>query len=632
MEHLTGMARISADTIRRIREDVPISSVLEWLGVRMSGTNKAFCPLCHDKDSRHPGMVYDDARGTWHCFVHGDGGDAIDLVGEYYGMSFSQAIEAIASKFGIEIAYDDDGTSDEERARLRRLVEIHRMLAEIFVRQRVSQKFSEFVSARNLPQDAIDRFGIGMSDARWASAAVSRLRARFSDDDIVASGVCFRTDDGRLVLRWRDRVMFPIRNASGTVVAFGGRDVTGRARGKYVNSPETPIFHKGSILYGYDTARRAISRERVAIVCEGYMDTIALQTHGFENAVGAMGTAVTERDLMTLSRDADRIVISLDADEPGRAAAARVLERIPAGFAPSVSVMLMPLDKAKDADEWLNQRGLPADGIRELADDAMPLYRFCLSNAISGQVAALADPHADDDVRVSARRDAVIEAMRLARHCGSKVSLDEMTATARWFVRTVGTQEQPEALAATWIREGAAGSGGRAGVVAIPTSRMAARDDGEGTAGPDDASVMESAAASGVHGDMGAMLDSLIWMAYENPADVGDVLSALMDAGFSDEAASLVSGNDARSVLLAKELGCMGHEALIGILSADERALLDGAQARHLDEPSDYDAVLGLCKRIVRAIIERGMSAGADGDFATKIRARQRMEQLESVR
>lgn len=619
------MARISAGTIRRIREDVPMSSVLEWLGVRTSGVNKAFCPLCHDKDSRHPGMVYDDARGTWHCFVHGDGGDAIDLVREYYGMSFAQAVEAIASKFGIEVSYDDDGTSDAERARLGRLVELHRMLGEIFTKQRVSPKFAGFVSSRNLSQDAIDRFGIGMSDARWASTAVSRLRARFSDDDIVASGACFRTNDGQLVLRWRDRVMFPIRNGGGTIVAFGGRDVTGRARGKYVNSPETPIFHKGSVLYGYDTARRAISKERVAIVCEGYMDTIALQTHGFENAVGAMGTAVTERDLVTLSRDADRIVISLDADEPGRAAAARVLDRIPMGFASSVSVMLMPLDKAKDADEWLNQRGLPADGIRRLVDDAVPLYRFCLSNAIDRQVTILSDPQSDDDARVTARSDALREATRLARRCGGKVSLDEMTVTARWLVRTIGTQEQPEALAAAWIREASSGAGRKAGVIAVPTARGLVRNDVTAGVGHDDAT------ASHDYNDIALLLDSLVWMAYENPSDVGDALATLMDAGFSDEVSSLVSEHGTRGVLLAKELGAMGHEALAGMLSSDERELLDGALAGHSDEPSDYDAALGLCKRIVGAIIGGGVSDG-DGDFATKIRTRQRMERLASVR
>lgn len=619
------MARISAGTIRRVREDVPMSSVLEWLGVRTYGVNKAFCPLCHDKDSRHPGMVYDDARGTWHCFVHGDGGDAIDLVREYYGMSFAQAVETIASRFGIEVSYDDDGTSDAERARLGRLVELHRMLGEIFAKQRVSPKFEGFVRDRRLSRDAIDRFCIGMSDARWSAAVVDRLRARFSDDDIVASGACFRTDDGRLVLRWRDRVMFPIRNGSGTIVAFGGRDVTGRARGKYVNSPETPIFHKGGVLYGYDTARRAISRERVAIVCEGYMDTIALQTHGFENAVGAMGTAVTERDLATLSRDADRIVISLDADEPGRAAAARVLERIPAGFAPSVSVMLMPLDKAKDADEWLNQRGLPADGIRRLVDDAVPLYRFCLSNAIAKQVDTLSDPRSDDDARVTARRDALLEATRLARRCGSKASLDEMTATARWLVTTIGAQEQPEALAAAWIREAAARGGRRSGVIAVPTSRGLARDDVAAGVGYDDATTPND--DDGIAG----LLDSLVWMAYESPSDVGDALATLMDAGFSDEASSIVSEHGTRGVLLAKELGAMGHEALAGMLSPGERELLDGALARHSDEPSDYDAALGLCKRIVGAIIG-GVASEGDGDFATKIRMRQRMERLASVR
>lgn len=617
------MARISAETIRRIREEVPMSSVLEWLGVRMSGANKAFCPLCHDKDSRHPGMVYDDARGTWHCFVHGDGGDAIDLVREYYDMSFSQAIEAIASKFGIEVSYDDDGTSEAERNRMRRLVDLHRMLNGIFVKQRVSPKFSRFARDRRLSQEAIDRFDIGMSDARWADAAVSRLRGEFTDDEILASGTCFRANDGRLVLRWRDRVMFPIRNASGTIIAFGGRDVTGKARGKYVNSPETPIFHKGGVLYGYDTARRHIAKGRVAIVCEGYMDTIALQTHGFDNAVGAMGTAVTERDLMTLARDADRIVISLDADQPGRAAAARVLDRMPDEFSPSVYVMLMPLDKAKDADEWLNQKGLPADGIRELIDGAVPLYRFCLANAISVPTATIADANASDDARVAARRDAELEATRLAKRCGSKASLDEMTVTARWFVHAVGAQEQPEALAARWIRDGAAGTGRSMTVVAVPTSGRPERKEGSWNAGRADADPSESG--------MDDMLDSLIWMAYDNPTDVSDALSALMDAGFSDEASALVSGDGTRCVLLAKELGTMRHETLLGMLSADERTLLDAVLARHLDEPSDYDAALALCKRIVRGIVQGGAS-DADGDFAAKIRARQRVERLESVR
>lgn len=617
------MARISADTIRRIREEVPMSGILSWLGVRTSGANKAFCPLCRDKDSRHPGMVYDDARGTWHCFVHGDGGDAIDLVREYYGMSFSQAIEAIAARFGIEVSYDDDGASAEDRARLGRLIELHRVLEGIFVSQRVSPKFAGFVSERRLSQEAIDRFGIGMSDARWARAAVDRLRDRFSDDDIVASGTCFRTDDGRLVLRWRDRVTFPIRNASGTIVAFGGRDVTGRARGKYVNSPETPLFHKGSVLYGYDTARRAISKARTAMVCEGYMDTIALQTHGFENAVGAMGTAVTERDLVTLSRDADRIVISLDADQPGRAAAARVLDRLPMGFPASVSVMLMPQDEAKDADEWLNQRGLPADGIQRLVDESVPLYRFCLSGEVSRQLSVLSDPASGDDERVAARHDAELGAMRLARRCAGKASLDEMTATARWFVGAAGLQEQPEAVAARWIREGAAS--GRHGVVEVPTRGATRASAGSGGAG--DGVAQPGAPDDGI----GDLLDALVWKAYANPSDTGDALSAVMDAGFSDEVSSIVSGDDVRSVLLAKALGSMGHEALADAMLPEERAMLDRIQSAHMDEPSDYDTALALCKRIVRHAVEAGIDADGD-DFAAKIRARQRLESLERVR
>ena len=615
---------ISAETIRRVKDEVPISSVLDWLGVRTSGVNKAFCPICHDRDSKHPGMVYDDARGTWHCFVHNDGGDSIDLVQQAKSLTFAQAVEAIANRFGIPMTYDTDGTSEIVMAQRAEAIAIHKELQEIFVKQRVSPKFSNFVRQRNLTQDAIDAFGIGMSDSAWAEAAVKRLQARHSDEAIIRAGVCYRQrgyDGDRLVLRWTDRVMFPIRNASGTIVAFGGRDVTGEAQGKYVNSPETPIFHKGTILYGYDRARRAIAKSRTAIVCEGYMDTIALQTHGFDNAVGAMGTAVTERDLKTLDKDADKIVIALDADKAGRSAAARVLDRIPRGMTASVSVMTMSLDKAKDADEWLNQRRLPADGIRSLIDDATPLYEFCLHDAVDDFVQVLQSKSATDSERVQASKLAMSAANRLAKEHASGVSMDELTVAARWLVKAIGSTMQPEAIASKWIRDSAASTRRTLPRQPSPASAQTASD---GT----DAMTRDESVTSPT--DIGML--RLIWRAYDAPEAIGNVLSMLMDAGYSDEVASIVTGNGTDSVLLAKELGAIQHDALIAILTPQERELLDTAQATCNGMHTGYADDLALCKSIVRARLV-AETQGTDGnDYAAVIRGRQRLAKLDSLK
>ena len=169
----------------------------------------------------------------------------------------------------------------------------------------------------------------------------------------------------------------PIRSISGQLVAFGGRGVTGRSPAKYKNSPETELFKKGSVLYGMNVARREISRKKAAILCEGYMDTIALHQHGFPNAIGAMGTAVTMRNLTLLSRTADVLYVSLDADKAGVQAAGRIARNIPEGLRMDVRAIEMPLDVAKDPDEWFNQAGRTPEEYETLLRSATPIFLFC---------------------------------------------------------------------------------------------------------------------------------------------------------------------------------------------------------------------------------------------------------------
>jgi DNA primase len=265
----TAMAWIHQDTIDAVNNNVRISDVFTWLGERVTANNRmAWCPFCHDKTSSHPGCSIDNENGLYHCFVCHRGGNMFSFVREHEGCSFPEAVEMIANQFGIEVKYDESHGSVEDESRKKHLSAILERANEIFIAQRGQREFKEFVERRHLAEDAVEKFEIGFSAARFAAAAISRLQERFSDDDIVASGIAYRRSDGRIILHMQDRITIPTRSISGRLVAFGGRDVTGRSPAKYKNSPETELFRKGSVLYGMSLARREIARRKYAILCE----------------------------------------------------------------------------------------------------------------------------------------------------------------------------------------------------------------------------------------------------------------------------------------------------------------------------------------------------------------------------
>lgn len=607
------MALISQETVRRIKDEVRVSDVLEWLDAHVVGTNKAFCPLCADKDSRHPGMSFDDGRGMWHCFVHDGGGDVITLVQECYGVSFTEAVELMATRFGIEVKYDEDDVTGEERTRNASMLSALGDAQGMFIGQRESSAFATFVRERHLTQAALDRFGIGMSCAGWAEAVVKRLSDRYDADVLVGCGLCTKGDDGRLLLRYRDRVTFPIRNASGTIVGFGGRDTTGRARGKYINTNETPLFHKRDVLYGLDTARRAMSKSRSVIVCEGYMDVVALQTHGFENAVGAMGTAVTEGNLRHLARSVDIVYLCLDSDEAGRRSATRVASKMPVGYTPSVLVVTLPRKVSKDPDEWFNRAGMDAKSFQERLDMAVPLYLFCVRGAVSADVRRiLAMTRGDvptDRARLAELRRAVMdEADKVIVPNADRIGHDEMVSIADWLVRMTGVPESAETVMARWV------GGGRR------MSRDKATDDASG---------------NGVTRTSPSAEDLLLYAAYERRDDASDVLTSILDTEFGEHIDAMTT-SPARRSLLYKEMGCADRDALWDVLEPCERDELTrviAVSGGSLPHPLPRTRVREIAWEAMALAMRRlvhDAERSPTPDFTSLIRLRQRLAKAEA--
>lgn len=347
------MPKISSNTIHNVKNSVLISDVFEWLGakvVRRGSSYMAFCPFCDDATSRTPACSLSDEMGLFHCFRCNASGDTINAVMRHEECNFPEAVEQIATQFNVPIEYD---ASDDPEAESRRkhLVSVLEAAQLEFIAQRDDKHYKDFLCERSLSDEDAEKFELSISLYTRADDVVRRLQAKFDDESLINSGICFKNDSGGLVLRFRNRIMFPIRTAPGTLIGFGARDITGKAPAKYKNSPESMLFHKRNVMYGMNTAKRAMMKSKRTIVCEGYMDTIALQTHGFEYSIGAMGTALTESNIRKLSNFANTIYLSLDSDKAGISAAMRTAETIPSGLESDVRVLTIPEVECRTVDD-----------------------------------------------------------------------------------------------------------------------------------------------------------------------------------------------------------------------------------------------------------------------------------------
>ncbi|MDD2664566.1 MAG: DNA primase [Dechloromonas sp.] len=348
-----------------------VDLVDSYVPLKKAGANYAAC--CPFHNEKTPSFTVSPTKQFYHCFGCGAHGTAIGFAMEYQGIGFVDAVRELASRVGMTVP-ESDGFSPEKHGQTRNLVEVMARAAAYYKEQlKRSPRAIDYCKKRGLSGEIAARFGIGYAPDGWQN-----LKTVFPDYDAEAlklAGLVIDNESGRRYDRFRDRLMIPIVNPKGDIIAFGGR-IIDQGEPKYLNSPETPLFEKGRELFGLPQARQALRETDTAIVTEGYMDVIALAQNGVGNAVATLGTATTPTHVQKLLRQVDRIVFCFDGDNAGRKAAWRALENALEALADNKQVGFVFLPQEHDPDSFIRAHG-KAEFDRQVAQ-AMPLSDFLL--------------------------------------------------------------------------------------------------------------------------------------------------------------------------------------------------------------------------------------------------------------
>ncbi|MFT3865254.1 MAG: DNA primase [Solirubrobacterales bacterium] len=369
------MARISSDSINAVRDAANMAEVVgQYTDLKQAGAQ--MMGLCPFHDERSPSFSVDPHDKLYHCFGCGVAGDVFGFVMEKEGLGFSEAVEALADRYGVELQREEeDPRAEAARQRRQRLQQLLERAAQYYANtlweSKEAAKARDYLAGRGLSEAVLRDFGVGFAPSAWDKILVAGQRAGFTVPEMHAVGLVQKSERGGEYDRFRARIMFPIRDARGRTLGFGGRATRDDQKPKYVNTAETDFFHKSEILYGLDRARAAMAKANRAVVVEGYTDVLALHQAGMEGAVGVMGTAITPEQVGTLSGTVDEVVLAMDADEAGEEAMLRA-QRVAAGRRMRLRVASMPggVDPAElmaEADGAERFRGF-VEGAAELTD------------------------------------------------------------------------------------------------------------------------------------------------------------------------------------------------------------------------------------------------------------------------
>jgi DNA primase len=370
------MARISDESISRVREAVDI---VEVIGVHtdLKRQGSQMMGLCPFHEERSPSFSVDPQEKLYHCFGCGVAGDVFGFVMEKDGLGFVEAVELLADRYGVELERErEDPRAEERRSRQRRLEQLLERTAAYFSNylweSREGGKARAYLAERGLAEATLRDFGVGFAPSAWDKILLAGQRAGFRVEELRAVGLVQRNQRGGEYDRFRARIMFPIRDRRGRVLGFGGRAMRSDQGAKYVNTAETDFFHKSQLLYGVDRAKAAIAKAGRAVVVEGYTDVLALHQAGIEEAVGVMGTAITGKQVETLSGMVEEVVLALDADAAGQEAMVRA-QRVAAGRRMRLRVAIVPA--GEDPAEMMAEAG-GAERFRKIVDGAVELAAF----------------------------------------------------------------------------------------------------------------------------------------------------------------------------------------------------------------------------------------------------------------
>ncbi|HEX8086761.1 MAG TPA: DNA primase [Solirubrobacteraceae bacterium] len=373
------MARYTEDSIDRVRDAIDMVDLVGTkTDLRRAGVAR-FEGLCPFHDERTPSFGIDPLKKLYHCFGCGAGGDGIKFVRETEGLDFVGAIEWLADRYGVNLEVaEEDPEEARRRARRERLLALLDRTASYYERvlweSPEAAAARDYLSSRGLTPDSLRAFRVGYSPSAWDRVLLASRRAGFSNEELYETGLATRGREGRLYDRFRGRIMFPLANARGQVVGFGARAMGDERGAKYINTPESPLFHKRDMVYAGHLARAAAAKAREVIVCEGYTDVIAMHQAGFANCVATMGTALTEAQVRQLKVLAPVARLAMDADTAGQEAMLRAAEV--AGdelqlLVPSLPPGLDPADLVHDDPSRLGPLLADAEPIRLFMTDRL---------------------------------------------------------------------------------------------------------------------------------------------------------------------------------------------------------------------------------------------------------------------
>jgi DNA primase len=372
-----------------IQELIARADVVEIVGryVQLKKGGANFMGLCPFHGEKSPSFTVSPTKQFYHCFGCGKNGNAIGFLMDHAGMTFIEAVKDLAQQYGMQVPEDDASPQDRARAQEQRekqntLTSVLEKAGDAF-RQHLkhSPKAIAYFKGRGLSGEVAKQFGLGYAPEGWRNLA--SVFPHYDDPLLVESGlVISNADEGggeeKRYDRFRDRVMFPIRNIKGECIGFGGR-VLGDDKPKYLNSPETPVFSKGRELYGLFEARNALREHGYVLVTEGYMDVVALAQLGFPNAVATLGTACTADHVHKLFRFTDAVVFSFDGDSAGRRAARKALDAALPYATDVRSIKFLFLPAEHDPDSFIRANGQEA--FSRYVKEATPLSRFLVEAA-----------------------------------------------------------------------------------------------------------------------------------------------------------------------------------------------------------------------------------------------------------
>lgn len=363
--------RYSQDIIDQVISANDIVDVIsEYITLKKSGSSyMGKCPFHNEKT---PSFSVSRDKQLYHCFGCGVGGNVMTFIMEMEKLPFLDALDMLAKRGHITLPELAGGGDDTAYKHKERLYNLHRDIANYYYLQlRHSPEALAYLYDRGLSDETIYTFGIGLSPNEWQKSFHFLCSKGYTEEEILDTGICIKSDNGRIYDRFRNRVMFPIQSTTDRIIGFGGRKIAEADKGpKYLNSPETPVFSKGYELYNLNRAKKNTTKDRLVIV-EGYMDVISLFQHGVKNAVAALGTAFTKYHNGLLSRYAKEVVICFDGDAAGEKATEKAVEILKRT---DLNVKIMRLPIADDPDSYIRNHSLKA--FETALDNSMTVIEY----------------------------------------------------------------------------------------------------------------------------------------------------------------------------------------------------------------------------------------------------------------